>query len=71
MSVFMVERDLKGISLEALGGAQKAAMAAVRSQYPHPFHWAPFFLTGRPVRKPEAMTTDVVADVPALAGSAR
>ncbi len=27
MSVFMVERDLKGISMEALGGAQKAAIA--------------------------------------------
>ena len=27
MSVFMVERDLKGISIEALGGAQKAAIS--------------------------------------------
>lgn len=27
MSVFMVERDLKGISMEALGGAQKAAIS--------------------------------------------
>jgi len=27
MSVFMVERNLAGISLEALGGAQKAAIA--------------------------------------------
>lgn len=27
MSVFMVERDLKGISMEQLGGAQKAAIA--------------------------------------------
>ena len=27
MSVFMVERDLKGISMEDLGGAQKAAIA--------------------------------------------
>ena len=27
MSVFMVERDLKGISIEDLGGAQKAAIA--------------------------------------------
>ena len=26
MSVFMVERDLKGISMEDLGGAQKAAI---------------------------------------------
>jgi hypothetical protein len=26
VSVFMVERDLKGISMEALGGAQKAAI---------------------------------------------
>ena len=26
MSVYMVERDLKGISMEALGGAQKAAI---------------------------------------------
>lgn len=26
MSVFMVERDLKGISMDALGGAQKAAI---------------------------------------------
>lgn len=26
MSVFMVERDLKGISMEALGNAQKAAI---------------------------------------------
>lgn len=30
MSVFMVERDLKGISMEALGGAQKAAIAKGR-----------------------------------------
>lgn len=27
MSVFMVERDLKGISMEQLGGAQQAAIA--------------------------------------------
>ncbi|MES2698029.1 MAG: DUF4242 domain-containing protein [Pseudomonadota bacterium] len=27
MSVFMVERDLKGISMEALGGAQRAAIS--------------------------------------------
>ena len=27
MSVFMVERDLKGITMEALAGAQKAAIA--------------------------------------------
>lgn len=26
MSIFMVERDLKGISMEALGGAQKTAI---------------------------------------------
>lgn len=26
MAVFMVERDLKGISMEALGGAQQAAI---------------------------------------------
>ena len=30
MSVFMVERDLKGISMEALGGAQKAAIGKAR-----------------------------------------
>lgn len=30
MSVYMVERDLKGISMEALGGAQKAAIAKAR-----------------------------------------
>jgi hypothetical protein len=27
MTVYMVERDLKGISMEDLGGAQKAAIA--------------------------------------------
>lgn len=27
MSVYMVERDLKGITMEALAGAQKAAIA--------------------------------------------
>jgi hypothetical protein len=27
MAVYMVERDLKGISMEALGGAQKAAIS--------------------------------------------
>lgn len=27
MAVFMVERDLKGISMEDLGGAQKAAIS--------------------------------------------
>lgn len=27
MGVYMVERNLKGISMEALGGAQKAAIA--------------------------------------------
>lgn len=27
MTVFMVERDLKGITMEALGNAQKAAIA--------------------------------------------
>lgn len=27
MSVYMVERDLKGISMDALAGAQKAAIA--------------------------------------------
>jgi len=30
MSVFMVERDLKGISMEALGGAQKAAIGKAK-----------------------------------------
>jgi hypothetical protein len=30
MTVFMVERDLKGISMEALGGAQKAAIGKAR-----------------------------------------
>ena len=30
MSVFMVERDLKGISMEALGGAQKTAISKAR-----------------------------------------
>jgi hypothetical protein len=31
MSVFMVERDLKGISMEALGGAQKAAIGTAKT----------------------------------------
>ena len=30
MSVFMVERNLKGISMEALGGAQKAAIGKAK-----------------------------------------
>jgi hypothetical protein len=30
MSVFMVERDLKGISMEALGGAQTAAISKAK-----------------------------------------
>lgn len=30
MSVFMVERDLKGISMENLGGAQKAAISQAK-----------------------------------------
>lgn len=30
MSVYMVERDLKGISMEALGGAQKAAIGKAK-----------------------------------------
>jgi len=30
MSVYMVERDLKGISMEDLGGAQKAAIATAQ-----------------------------------------
>lgn len=30
MSVFMVERDLKGISMEALGNAQKAAISKAK-----------------------------------------
>jgi len=30
MSVFMVERDLKGISMDALGGAQKAAIGKAK-----------------------------------------
>jgi hypothetical protein len=30
MPVFMVERDLKGISMENLGGAQKAAIGKAR-----------------------------------------
>lgn len=30
MPVFMVERDLKGISMDALGGAQKAAIGKAR-----------------------------------------
>ena len=30
MSVFMVERDLKGITMEALGGAQKAAISKAK-----------------------------------------
>lgn len=31
MSVFMVERNLAGISLEDLGGAQKAAIATAKN----------------------------------------
>jgi hypothetical protein len=30
MTVFMVERDLRGISMESLGGAQKAAIGKAR-----------------------------------------
>ena len=30
MSVYMVERDLKGISMEALGGAQQAAIGKAK-----------------------------------------
>ena len=33
MSVFMVERDLKGISMEALGGAQKAAINKAKEMF--------------------------------------
>jgi CHAT domain-containing protein len=29
--------------------ALRSAMAAVRERHPHPYFWAPFFLTGRPV----------------------
>jgi CHAT domain-containing protein len=38
--------------LEELGdaaAAHRAAMASVRAKHPHPYFWAPFFLTGRPV----------------------
>ena len=31
MSVYMVERDLKGISMENLGGAQKAAIGMAQT----------------------------------------
>ena len=30
--------------------ALKDAMAELRRQRPHPYYWAPFFVTGRPVR---------------------
>lgn len=40
MSVYMVERDLKGISMEDLGGAQKAAIETSKS----------FTSEGKPVR---------------------
>ncbi len=29
--------------------ALRAAMADIRREHPHPYYWAPFFLTGRPV----------------------
>lgn len=33
MSVYMVERDLKGISIEDLGGAQKAAIGKAEEMF--------------------------------------
>lgn len=32
--------------------SHRVAMRFVRRGYPHPCHWAPFFLTGRPVERP-------------------
>ncbi|MCP5069487.1 MAG: CHAT domain-containing protein [bacterium] len=31
-----------------LASAHRAAMSQVRAENPHPYYWAPFFLTGRP-----------------------
>ncbi len=33
------------------GAAYAYAMQATREKHPHPYHWAPFFLTGCPVRQ--------------------
>jgi len=39
--------------------ALKGAMAELRRQRPHPYYWAPFFLTGRPVRSAQGPSTPV------------
>jgi CHAT domain-containing protein len=44
-----------------VAAAHKAAMAHVRARRPHPYFWAPFFLTGRP--------RYVAAAQPALVGA--
>lgn len=47
--------------------AHKAAMAEIRTRHPHPYFWAPFFLTGRPLPIPSQAPTRTVA--PARASS--
>lgn len=43
--------------------AVRRAMTAVRAKRPHPYYWAPFFLTGRPLAEtsPEALLSPVRA----------
>jgi len=44
--------------------AQKHAMASIRATRPHPYYWAPFFLTGRPLEHRSRRTagaTDLIA----------
>ncbi|MFB3065856.1 MAG: CHAT domain-containing protein [Planctomycetota bacterium] len=46
-----------------VAAAHNEAMAKVRTERPHPYYWAPFFLTGRPVSKSRrpAMRTGLAA----------
>ncbi len=56
MTRFYGELERRGDAAEA----HRAAMAAIRAQHPHPYYWAPFFLTGRPVKsrpRPHGATT--------------
>jgi CHAT domain-containing protein len=44
--------------------AHRAAMRDIRRTYPHPYHWAPFFLMGRPVEAAAPRTCEAAANDP-------
>lgn len=67
MTRFHGELRTRGDAAAAL----RAAMAAVRAEHPHPYHWSPFFLTGQPSRAGNGAEVPTPAAAPAASFAGR